>query len=172
MEFIPSGTRKVKIHTNVIIMQNSAGQGNFRLSNPEELQALEYVFSLVNTRLETLTTSNHNCSKDHVSDIRLEFVPNFIEVRDNILWDCEADPTPLSFNWNSNYLRAVSALAAQSPNYIEGFDVIISNEADAFYAYTPGGNVPLWTLPEYSNHYNGKWYSGIPSCSDLEKKAR
>lgn len=171
-EFIPSGTQKLRIFSNVILMQNSNGKGNFRLSDPEEAQFLQDVYTRANSILANLDYSNVQCNKAHVSDIRLEIVPNFIEIRDDVLWDCEQDPTPLSTNWNSDYLQAIDALAAQTPGYQDGFNVVISNEADAYYAYSPGGNVALWNLPEYSNHYNGYWYSGFPRCSDLSSKAR
>ena len=167
---VPAGVQKLKIHTNVIIMQNENGEGNFQLSNPDHVSFLNDVFEGVNERLENLVQESCNCSTNpaHYDNAHIEFVPNFIEVEDEFFWDHNNDASAPSPLWNSVYLEGIDALVSQMPGYSDGFNFVITTDGTAFYDYN--GTVPLWNM-NYSHNYGGVWYSGFPT-SDIDSKAR
>lgn len=178
-DMVPQGTdRKLRIRTNVIFVQNEEGDGNFSTSNPAHMDFWNKVFIDANKRLESLIEESCQCTTQpvHYTDIRLEFVPTFIEVRDNFAWDHNNDPDPnagtQSVNsFNKPYLNYINTLAQQSPGYQDGFNVIITTDGPDYntYVYNNPDNKPLWEL-NYTSFYSGYWYSAFPTF-DLDHPA-
>jgi len=171
-DMVPQGiTTKVRIRTNVIFVQKTNGEGNFSISNAAHMAFWSKVFALANQKLENLIQESCFCTTppDHYSDIRIEFVPNFIEVRDNYAWDHTNDPDPLAGTISINsydkpYLNYINALAEQTPGYQDGINVMITTDGPAYntYVYDNPENKPLWELG-YSSFYGGYWYSAFPT---------
>ncbi len=178
-DMVPQGIdRKLKIRTNIVFVQNEGGEGNFSISNPDHMDYWDRIFAEANGRLEQLMQENCGCqtTPTHYGNIHLEFVPNYVEVRDNFAWDHRNDPDPnagtASVNsYNKPYLNYIHALAEQAPGYQTGFDLIITTDGPAYntYVYNNPDNKPLWELG-YTSFYGGYWYSAFPSY-DLDHPA-
>jgi hypothetical protein len=171
-DMVPQGIdRKLKIRTNIVFVQNENGEGNFSITNFDHMDYWERIFAEVNGRLEQLMQENCSCqtTPTHYGNIHVEFVPNYVEVRDNFAWDHNNDPDPnagtASVNsYNKSYLNYIHALAEQAPGYQLGFDLIITTDGPAYntYVYNNPDNKPLWELG-YTSFYGGYWYSAFPS---------
>jgi hypothetical protein len=151
-------------------MQNSEGEGNFEwTNNPEHRSFLTDVFIRVNERILALASG---CSQSgdliEYSSLNFEFVPNFIEIEDEFLWNHRNDPSPAPYNsGNKDYLNAINQLAQNTPGYEPGFDVIVTT--DGFYHYLWDRSSDIGSLPEFNEtiggewYYNGVWYSSFPT---------
>ncbi len=167
-DMVPQGiNRTLKIRTNVIFVQNQAGDGNFSVNNPDDMDFWDRVFTDINTRMENLLQESCQCSTNptHYDNIHIEFVPTYIEVRDDYAWDHNNDPSPNTKNsFNKPYLNYINALAEQTPGYEPGFNAIITTDGPDYltYAYNNPNNLPLWDLGAVSL-YTGNWYSAFPT---------
>jgi hypothetical protein len=168
-DMVPQGVNgKLRIRTNVIFVQNEQGEGNFSISNPAHMSFFETIFSGANQRLENLIEESCNCSTSpvHYNNIHLEFVPTFIEVRDNFAWDHNNDPNPGTLNsFNKPYLNYINNLAQQSPGYQDGFNLIVTTDGYYFnkYVYDNPDNKPLWELGYDGGVYDYQAYSAFPT---------
>ena len=59
---IPQGTQKLKIRTNVIIVQDANGEGNFQLSNPLHVKYFDDIFRVLNERLQNIVEESCGCN--------------------------------------------------------------------------------------------------------------
>jgi Secretion system C-terminal sorting domain len=168
-DMVPQGIdRKLRIRTNVIFVQNESGEGNFSISNAAHMSFFDRIFNEANQRLETLIQESCNCTTSpvHYNNIHIEFVPTYIEIRDNVGWDHTNDPNPGTLNsFNKPYLNYINNLAQQSPGYQEGFNVILTNDGPYFneYVYDNPDNLPLWDLGYTGGVYNNQAYSAFPT---------
>lgn len=171
LDIVPNQpSNKIRIRSNVILMQNSEGEGNFEwTNNPEHRSFLTDVFRRVNERMLALAGG---CSQSgdpiEYSSLNFEFVPNFIEIRDEFLWNHRNDPNSTTYNsGNKDYLNAINQLAQNTPGYEPGFDVIVTT--DGFYHYLWDRSSDIGSLPEFNENiggqwvYNGFWYSAFPT---------
>ncbi len=170
---VPQGIdRKLRIRSNVIFVQNLNGEGNFSTSNAAHISFFERIFAEANQRLEQLIQESCNCSSSpvHYNNIHIEFVPNYIEVRDNVAWDHSNDPDPNKGTFSINsfdkpYLNYINELAEQTAGYEDGFNMIITNDGPYFntYVYNNPDHKPLWELGYTNGQYNGVAYSAFPT---------
>ncbi|MCW5922885.1 MAG: hypothetical protein KIS77_11110 [Saprospiraceae bacterium] len=152
-DMVPQGIdRKLKIRTNIVFVQNEGGEGNFSISNPDHMDYWERIFTEANGRLEQLLQENCGCQTvpTHYGNIHVEFVPNYVEVRDNFAWDHNNDPDPNAGtiwvnSYDKPYLNYIHALAEQAPGYQTGFDLIITTDGPDYntYVYDNPDNKPL-----------------------------
>lgn len=159
---------KIRVRTNVIFAQNEDGEGNFSISNPAHISFFDRIFTDVNQRLENLIQESCQCTTSpvHYNNIHLEFVPTYIEIRDNLAWDHSNDPDQSTWNsFDKPYLNYINTLAQQSPGYQDGFNVIITTDGPFFntYVYNNPDNKPLWELGYVNGQYNGVAYSANPT---------
>ncbi len=171
-DMIPTGvTRNLKIRTNVILVQDENGNGNFKLSNSEDVAFLNAIYSDMNSRINNLYGTNCGCSISPIfySNIHIEFVPTFIEVKHPTLWNHNNDPdpnhdSPFVNSTDKPYLNAINNLAQQTPGYQDGFNVIITTDGVYYNLLNnqPAPRKPLWELG-YNHYYAGHWYSAYPS---------
>ena len=176
-DMIPTGaTRVLRMRTNVIFVQNDDGEGNFTMSNSEHEDYWNSVFEEINLRLANITDETCQCTESplYYPDIKLEFIPNFIELKDDFSWNHRNDPSPSTKNSsNKTYLNHIHNLASQHADYTQGFDAILT--VDGFY-YNRYVNENPDELPYWSDHvgyeslYNGHWYSAYPT-NDLDHPA-
>ncbi len=171
LDLVSNGTRNVKIRTNVIFAQNEEGEGNFSVNNPEHMTFWKIVFEKINARLASVYKEDCYCSTtpEHYENTHIEFVPNFIEVRDNFAWDHNNDPEKDIFDsYDKSYLNYINILASQTPGYQKGFNAILTNDKDVYneYVYNNPQNLEVWKLPGYKSVYDGASYSSNPT-SDL-----
>lgn len=172
-DLIPQGiTRNLIIRTNVILMQRQGGEGNFSLSNPEHVQFLNTVFELGNQKLTQLIYDDCQCADMpiHYPNIHIEFIPNFIEVEDEYYWNHQNDPSTLPNSGNKAYLMTIHNLATAHPDYIPGFDLIITTDKIFYDLMAQNPQKPLWELG-YNHYYNGYWYSASPDLYPLTHPA-
>ncbi|MDX1910026.1 MAG: T9SS type A sorting domain-containing protein [Saprospiraceae bacterium] len=132
----------------------------------------ERIFADANQRLENLVQENCQCSVQpvHYNNIHLEYVPNYIEIRDNLAWDHSNDNDPAKGtvwvnSFDKPYLNYINTLAQQTPGYEDGFNVIITTDGPFFneYVYNNPENKPLWELGYDDGQYNGVAYSAFPT---------
>ena len=178
-DMIPQGVlRKIKLLTTIIFVQNSNGEGNFSVSNQEHIDYWNAVFDEINNRLESLfqqtceVSSNSglcSTSPKHYTNIHLEIVPTFIEIQDDYYWDHHNDPNASTYNsFNKSYLNDILQIAKQNPNYKEGFNVILTEDAADYNTWINNPSNPLWNY--YTAHYGPYWYSAFPT-NDLSHDA-
>ncbi|MEM1323777.1 MAG: right-handed parallel beta-helix repeat-containing protein, partial [Bacteroidota bacterium] len=175
-DMVPQGiSRKLKIRTNVVLVQNQNGEYNFRTDNPDHMQFLNGIFSDMNNRLEDLLPESCNCSSAdgpvHYSNAHVEFIPNFIELRDAVLWDHMIDPQPWKLNsFDKDYLNQINSLVEQHADYIPGINVIITNEGPALEEFLSTGK-SLGALINFQDIYSGQWYSSTAVVNNLDHPA-
>jgi len=181
LDMIPEfAQQKLKIHTNVIFVQNEEGKGNFDIDDPKWRDFFDDMYEDMNSRLATLqipTADACSTNPSHYTNIALEFVPTYLELKHPTLWDHTTDQFPATLNsGNKAYLNEISDLAAQLPGYIEGFDVIITNDGPMYNKQTFDNpdNLPYWDLdyiPYYIWQGKGVWYSSRSVTEDFSKRA-
>ncbi len=181
-DMIPQGvTRKLKIKTNIIFVQDVNGGGNFTMSNSLHAAFWNGVFTDLNNRINALPqeictstcSSGEPTTPAHYSNISIEFQPNYIELKSSQYYDHNTDPDPnhatLSVNsFNKPYLNAIEALAGA-----EGFNVIVTTDSIDYNNYINNNpnNLPLWDpVLNYTSYYAGHWYSAFPTY-DLNHNA-
>ena len=123
-DMVPQGIdRTLKIKTNVIFVQKDNGEGNYSLSNPDHVDYWNRIFDTMNLKLTQLVEQHCNCvnSPYHYTNIHLEFVPRFIELKNSYYWNHrhDADSNILDSS-NKPYLNAIHNLVTQSPGYVDG----------------------------------------------------
>jgi hypothetical protein len=179
-DMMPTGaTRTLKMKTNVIFMQNAGGEGNFTMSNPDHAQYWNDVFTEINRKLANLEGESCNCTitPTHYGDVKLEIVPNFIEIQDDFGWNHRNDNDRFDLSSSDkDFLLYISNLAQQDPTYEQGIDVMMTMDGFYYNRYindNPDG-LPYWsTHVGYSpqtSWYQGFWYSDLPNY-DLESSA-
>ena len=133
------------------------------------------VFAELNNRLEHLIQSSlpNECYSSPLfyENIHIEFVPNYIEIRDEYHWNHLNDPQPDTWNsYNKQFLMEIHELAKLQENYQDGFDVIITANEERYTLFNEQ-NIPLWIINEtVPDPYNGYSYSSYPTY-DLEHPA-
>ncbi|HHH54628.1 MAG TPA: right-handed parallel beta-helix repeat-containing protein, partial [Bacteroidetes bacterium] len=170
-DLVPTGTQKIKIKTNCVIVQDENGNGNFSLSNNQERDYLEKIFYYINENLENLYEENCGCQDNptYYQDIKIEFEPTFFELKDPVLWDHNNDPNPQGHyygSWHSGYLHEIYDKLKSTPGYTEGFDVYITNDGEDLNNYLNNNpdNLPCDQLdPPCESNYDGHWYSNYPT---------
>ncbi len=175
---IPQGVGKIKIRTNVIIVQDANGEGNFSLSNPAHVKYFDDIFKVVNERLQNIVEESCNCSTapTHYDKFPIEFDYKLYELRNSTLWNHRNDPTPGGFNsgTSDDYLDIISDEAASLPGYEEGFDVIITTDGDQIDNIKNNPGSPPWIDYDPVYKYGGVavMYSSYPKFgSGKSKKA-
>ena len=170
---------KIKIRTNIIIMQRNDGSGNFDIDNPSHLTYLQNVFSYLNSKISNLTNEscnlvnpfyysdyNNSCSVENsptfYPKLNVEFVPNFIEIQDDYGWNHRNDHGYL-YETDKPFLRYIFNLAKQKPGYLSGINVILTEDRDAW-EYIDDGENPFGIVPD---KYYGHAYSMHPNFNDL-----
>ncbi|MEM1324024.1 MAG: T9SS type A sorting domain-containing protein [Bacteroidota bacterium] len=171
-DMVPQGiTRKLRINTNVVFVQNLQRNRNFNLDNPEHMQFFDNIFSELNRRMEDLLQESCACQEapDHYDNIHIEFVPNFMEMRTLDLWDHLNDPDPTLDTQTSGYIQQLKDRVKNLQGYEPAIDIFITNEGPALEDLL-SSEVPLWNLASFQNIYNSQWYSAKAS-TDLTRSA-
>ena len=172
-DMIPQNvTRTVKLKLNVLFMQRNDGSGNFTMSNPEHSDYWNKIFEEINSRLSDLVEIPCGCNSDpqYYSNIHLEFVPNFVEVRDEYGWNHQNDGPTYSLNsYNKPFLNYIHNRASQEPNYEPGIDIAITNNKLTYDAYMQN-DLPLWEIPGLPSDYGPYIYSSLPT-GDINHQA-
>ncbi len=100
---------------------SAEGNGNFSTSNTAHMDFWDKVFDDMNGRLANVYPEACSDCTDHYPNLHLEFVPNYIDVKDNLAWDHTNDPQITTYNsGNKWYLNCIDALAAQSSDWEDG----------------------------------------------------
>ncbi|MTB50541.1 hypothetical protein [Lewinella sp. W8] len=170
-DLVPTNsTRKIRIRTNVILLQNASGEGNFELSNQVHQDFLDDLYDMINNRISNMQST---CTSDPstLGDLNIEYVPNFIEIQDEFLWNHRNDPQHTVYDsgesGNKSYLNDIQNLVFQDPAYEQGFDVIITT--DASYHYGWDRSTEIWRTQLWSDlggwYFNGFFYSGFPTLN-------
>jgi len=175
-DLIPQGIqRNLKIKTNILFVQREDGSGNFDKNNAEHMAWFDQVFTELNNRLEHLIQSSlsNGCYSSPLfyENIHVEFIPNYIEIRDEYHWNHLNDPQPSIWNsYNKQFLMEIHELAKLQENYQDGFDVIITTNEDSWTLFNEQ-NIPMWIINEtVPDPYNGASYSSHPTY-DLDHPA-
>lgn len=182
-DMVPQGIDEtIKIAANVVFVQNSAGEGSYSISNPQHMAFWNNVFTDMNQRMRTLNASSCSCTPApvHYSNTHLEFVPNYIELKNDIFWNHNNDQqsqinisppeTCGVYNPNSernNFVTTINNLATQAPGYKEGISAIITTDGDAFINVLSNGLELIQTGNNinYAHDYCNFWYSMWPDYS-------
>lgn len=69
------------------VLQKADGRGNFNPGNPDEMQFLNDWFSKCSEVISKLTIQSDDCSQTIYTGAKVEFVPNWIFVQDEYLWN-------------------------------------------------------------------------------------
>jgi cytoskeletal protein CcmA (bactofilin family) len=169
---------RLKIKTNVIFVQDSNGEGNFSVKNQAHMDTWKIIFEQINQRLNSLVSQSCDCSTAplHYPNAYFEFVPKYVEVKDDFASDHYNDPSPDTWNsYDKTYLNYIHNLAKNTAGYEDGFNVIITNDGsmvNRFLNNNPN-NLDVFGLgyvPLYRIGNSALAYSSYPSF-DLEHPA-
>ncbi|MEO5582441.1 MAG: right-handed parallel beta-helix repeat-containing protein, partial [Saprospiraceae bacterium] len=167
-DMIPQGIdRTLKIHTNVIFMQNDDGEGNFTMSNDEHVMYWNRVFDSINYRLKNIVEQNCNCPTMpyHYTNLHIEFVPRYIEIKNSYYWNHRHDADSNTLNSsNKAYLNAIYNLATQTPGYVDGYAWIITTDSVFWKRWTDNNGTIPWWLQGYDCLHNGVYTSSDTAC--------
>lgn len=160
------------LRTNLIIVQNNAGGGNFDYyGNPTHREFLDDVFTRVNERMINLSP---DCTTPDspigYSSLKIQFEPNVVVLKDNFYYNHRNDPQNNTFNVRDKpFLDGIVALAESHPDYEVGFNFITTTDKfldDNWDRSQEIGRDPVWDAAGgqsyYSNGNGGVWYSGYP----------
>ncbi len=175
-----NATRTVKIKINVIFMQREDGSGNYSLSNDKHVKFWNDIFVDINQRFLNMAEESCDCSTSptHFDNIHIEFVPNYVEVRDEEHWNHQNDTEPNTFDsYSKVFLNECHELASKESEYKPGIDIICTNNKTIYDNYMEH-DVPLWEIldqPGMTQTYlymeSPVWYSSSASTLDLNHQA-
>lgn len=158
-EIIPISGMDLLIPVNFVIVHNEAGEMNFDLDDPNQLQFLRNIGEKMNGRMDNLVNETCDCQSapNYFLDSKISFDVEIFSLRSNI-WDHSIhDPTPV-FNLScplnpQHYVKRLYNEYVQSPNFRPGFTLFFTHGSQG------------------SAKYKGFWYSGIRCSTDYEHPA-
>ncbi len=176
---------KIKINTNIIIVQRSNGSGNYDIDNQDDLNFWESVFEKINYNISNMILEScpsgpyaysssglHNCqlsnSIQHYSSLNFEFVPNFIEIKNDFYWNHRNDYNPDLWTPKKKFLREIFQLAKQDQNYKVGYNVILTEDGIAIDNYEQGINP--FDVSGWAKMYGGHMYSMEPDFVNMDNE--
>jgi len=182
-DIVPTGNGILKIRTNIVIMQRADGTGNFDLDNEDDMYFLEGIFATINEKLINNMEEDcaiNNCyyyarcynvdnSINHYDNVHIEFVPNYIEIKDNYGWNHRNDNEPYNYYTRTkDYLKYIFNLIQQQSNYIPGINIIMTEDQVGWDYYENGTNP--WSLDNsvWHPYYGGLAYSTESVMDDNE----
>lgn len=165
-------TTKTILRTNIIIVQDGSGNGNFDYeNNPVHKAFLDDVWTRVNERVNasvggcTPNFSLDGCNnQNEYFGLNIEFEPHFIELQDNQLYNHRNDPLKRLNSDRNIYVQQINALAATHPDYEKGFNVIATT--DKFFDEGWDRSVEIWQDSIWQQG-GGTWYYGTAWYSAL-----
>ncbi len=159
----PSNDR-LKIRTNVIIVQNSNGKGNFEVDNADDVLFLDRFFERINNSLNDYDDVDCECTRSptHYPASNFEFVPNYIYLKDdfyfNHLNDSENSLTSLSDG--KIFTNGIHDLAVASGDYIPGIDLYITTDGPMYESYVDNNSaISIYDLGYVLHYANNVWYA-------------
>jgi hypothetical protein len=168
-KYLPTGDyAPLKIRVNLVIIQRQDGSGNFQ-DNATDRQFLTNMINVTNQTYEALIDRNEDYypgqNLPFLPNVKVEFIPNFIFIKDEYGWnnrnDYNTSGVPYLSNWYLNYLDNQIYNNPSSPKAI---NLYFSNDG-----YLHEQMVVLGTTTDYEGNifFRNHSASEIPGLTNI-----